>query len=306
MRCEPFRDLAWLAIDGELDAKDQAALEHHLQGCPDCRAAVAAARAMSGGLRRLPVEPMPAGLALRTLDPASTARRRTRVLLAWAAPLLAAAALVVLASLHWLDGEGELGAIAGRARVAEPAPLAAAIERDVARASSPAAAMARLLAVQGRVAAVDRDERSRALDHAGAASRPPAHEAVDPQVQWIVVDAGADSLQDWLELHPGHAREGDLIVVDLAPAALAELRERLAARAIDVRDGSAADFVPPRPSADSGRGHSVHLEDVAAGEAAGEGEKPEQDALRSLGYLGADDEEGRPMRVVIRLERRPE
>jgi hypothetical protein len=225
--------------------------------------------------------------------------------------------------------EGRAAGTADRRRGGRPgpdekplAPLSAAIEKEVARASSPALALARLLAEQDPAAAEDRDERQRALDDASAADESRAKEELglapeaeggseraegeeeELPVRWLVIGSDADSLRDWLDEHSGHAREGDLIVVDVAPEALADLRERLATRSIQVRDGSAADFVPPESHENPAERELAH--DADAGEPAEAGAGAGEGATRTLGYLGTDDGESRAVRVVIRLDRRGE
>ena len=90
-------------LDGALDAGEAARVAEHLSGCADCARRVdllgATARAVSG----LPDEPLPAALDLSFLAPATAtdplvlpANRRWRPP-AWAAPVLAAAALLLVA-----------------------------------------------------------------------------------------------------------------------------------------------------------------------------------------------------------------
>jgi predicted anti-sigma-YlaC factor YlaD len=81
-------------LDGELSSGDAAALEHHLQGCPNCRAELTALGRIRQLLRHLPPPDPPIGLVELLLI-----RPRRRVLpVAWAASAAAAIALGALAA----------------------------------------------------------------------------------------------------------------------------------------------------------------------------------------------------------------
>jgi|GEM_PF-5932140 len=88
-------------VDGELGAREQAAVESHLASCPGCRRERTRALALRGALRELPNLDPPADLlervraAARAEDEARQRRGRSRRR-AW--PALAAAAVVLLAA----------------------------------------------------------------------------------------------------------------------------------------------------------------------------------------------------------------
>jgi anti-sigma factor RsiW len=64
--CDAARMAIAPFLDGELDAGERAAVESHLEGCADCRAALADARAMSALFRaEVPRERAPADLGAR-------------------------------------------------------------------------------------------------------------------------------------------------------------------------------------------------------------------------------------------------
>jgi anti-sigma factor RsiW len=93
-------------VDGELPATDSAAFELALEGCPECRRRLQAARTMSGLLRELPTEPAPDLLRariereLRTIS-VKAAPRLLRELTRWNAM---AASLIVAVGIGWLGG----------------------------------------------------------------------------------------------------------------------------------------------------------------------------------------------------------
>ena len=81
-------------LDGELPAGETAAIEHHLQGCPACRAELDATAQMRQLLRQLASPVAPFGMVERLLI-----RPRRRVLpIAWAASAAAAVALGLIAA----------------------------------------------------------------------------------------------------------------------------------------------------------------------------------------------------------------
>ncbi len=63
--CEKYRELISASIDGELDDADRAALERHLEACPDCRRISEAFSAISGGIQA--EEAVPDGFAEGTM-----------------------------------------------------------------------------------------------------------------------------------------------------------------------------------------------------------------------------------------------
>jgi anti-sigma factor RsiW len=93
-------------VDGELPATDSAAFERALEGCPDCRRRLEAARTMSGLLRELPAEPAPDLLRariereLRTISLKAVPRLPGEPL-RWTAM---AASLIVAVGIGWLGG----------------------------------------------------------------------------------------------------------------------------------------------------------------------------------------------------------
>jgi anti-sigma factor RsiW len=94
-------------VDSELPATDSAAFELALEGCPDCRRRLEAARTMSGLLRELPAEPAPGLLRariereLRTIS-VQAAPRLPREPLRWTAM---AASLIVAVGVGWLSAD---------------------------------------------------------------------------------------------------------------------------------------------------------------------------------------------------------
>ena len=59
MDCPTCEAMVDAYVDGELTATESAEFERALEGCPECRKRLEAARAMSGLLRELPAEPAP-------------------------------------------------------------------------------------------------------------------------------------------------------------------------------------------------------------------------------------------------------
>lgn len=95
MTCDKALELMSAALDGELTKQEAAALQAHLDGCPDCRAADAQLRGMDAFLKEAEYEP-PAALhtnVMRAVRQEKAASRRRF----WApAGLIAAAAALVL------------------------------------------------------------------------------------------------------------------------------------------------------------------------------------------------------------------
>ena len=106
MDCPTCETMVDAYVDGELTASESAEFERALEGCPDCRRRLEAARAMSGLLRELPAEPAPDLLRariereLRTIAGASRARLPGAGM-RWGAM---AASLIVAVSIGWLGG----------------------------------------------------------------------------------------------------------------------------------------------------------------------------------------------------------
>jgi anti-sigma factor (TIGR02949 family) len=106
MDCPTCEAMVDAYVDGELTTSESAAFERALEGCPECRRRLEAARAMSGLLRALPAEPAPDLLRariereLRTISGASRVRL-PGVGMRWGAM---AASLLVAVSIGWLGG----------------------------------------------------------------------------------------------------------------------------------------------------------------------------------------------------------
>jgi anti-sigma factor RsiW len=92
-------------VDGELTAVESAEFERALEGCPECRKRLDAARAMGGLLRELPAEPAPDLLRARVERElraiAGRPRERPRLRAQWAAM---AASVIAALGLGWLGG----------------------------------------------------------------------------------------------------------------------------------------------------------------------------------------------------------
>jgi anti-sigma factor RsiW len=102
MDCPTCEAMVDAYVDGELTATESVAFERALDGCPECRKRLEAARAMSGLLRDLPGHPAPELLRARVereLRTVVAGPRRDR--LRWAAM---AASLIVAAGIGWLGG----------------------------------------------------------------------------------------------------------------------------------------------------------------------------------------------------------
>ncbi len=174
MSCEALRDLVWTVPDGGLAADDQQRLEEHLKGCGECRARVAAARAVTAAMKRLPTEAAPVGFRDRTLAamaegvagaaavPAAARLpppRLVRRLVSWSRgwPLVAAAAVVLLfVILRSVDrrskGEPAAGLLAARDESRAP---------ELAAARPPAAAERRLDALEAKAVYGDDEEAAK-------------------------------------------------------------------------------------------------------------------------------------------------
>jgi anti-sigma factor RsiW len=105
MDCPTCEAMVDAYVDGELTVVESAEFERALQGCPECRKRLDAARTMSGLLRELPAEPAPDLLRarvereLRTI--AGQPRERMRRRMQWSAM---AAGVIVALGLGWLGG----------------------------------------------------------------------------------------------------------------------------------------------------------------------------------------------------------
>jgi anti-sigma factor RsiW len=93
-------------VDGELATSESAAFERALEGCPECRRRLEAARMMSGLLRELPAEPAPDLLRARIERELRTIAGASRVRFPGAAMRWGAmaASLLVAVSIGWLGG----------------------------------------------------------------------------------------------------------------------------------------------------------------------------------------------------------
>jgi hypothetical protein len=118
------RDLLNLELDGCLSAEQQAHLDAHLAGCPQCRADRDQLRALAGLLQRsaLPVQPEFRQRVMASLPAAGWESRHPR---AWSFPaavfaalLAAGAALLGAGSARWGSAYGVLAALGGLLRAA--------------------------------------------------------------------------------------------------------------------------------------------------------------------------------------------
>jgi anti-sigma factor RsiW len=108
-RCRPHRESIGAYLLGGLSAEEQAGLEAHIEGCPDCRAEAESLRQMADLLSladpervQAPASAPPPGLADRIagqIESERRGRRRTRVRwrLGWAGAAAAAAATALIA-----------------------------------------------------------------------------------------------------------------------------------------------------------------------------------------------------------------
>jgi anti-sigma factor (TIGR02949 family) len=113
MDCPTCEAMVDAYVDGELTATESAAFERALDGCPQCRKRLEAARAMSGLLRALPAEAAPDLLRARIERELRAIARprpeRMRQRMQWGAM---AASLIVALGIGWLGGT--LGGQGGR------------------------------------------------------------------------------------------------------------------------------------------------------------------------------------------------
>ncbi|HVP37952.1 MAG TPA: zf-HC2 domain-containing protein [Candidatus Saccharimonadales bacterium] len=152
-RLEPWRLSAYL--DGDLDATHRTAVEHHLAGCPVCRARVDELQALVSGLKRLPAPEPPAFLWARVqagLRQARPVRGRGPGFewVRWLPAGMAAAA--ALAVVVWLGQERRptlpgaparqpaAGAVAARPQPSPEAPGAGGAAGAVAAGARPSGA----------------------------------------------------------------------------------------------------------------------------------------------------------------------
>ena len=101
MDCPTCEAMVDAYVDGELSATDSSAFETALQGCPECRKRLEAARAMSGLLRELPTDPAPDLLRARIERELRAIAGRPRDRVRWMA---VAASLIVAVSIGWVGG----------------------------------------------------------------------------------------------------------------------------------------------------------------------------------------------------------
>ena len=101
MDCPTCEAMVDAYVDGELTAAESAEFERALEACPACRKRLDSARALSGLLRDIPVEPAPDLLRARVERELRTIAGRPRERLRWAAR---AASVVVALGLGWLGG----------------------------------------------------------------------------------------------------------------------------------------------------------------------------------------------------------
>lgn len=101
MDCPTCEVMVDAYVDGELSAGESAAFELALEVCPECRRRLTAARALSGLLRDLPVEPAPDLLRARVDRELRRIAGRSRERIRWAAMV---ASLIVAVGIGWLGG----------------------------------------------------------------------------------------------------------------------------------------------------------------------------------------------------------
>jgi anti-sigma factor RsiW len=144
--CRKYRRWLSLELDGALDAPRAGALEHHLEGCPACRAE----RRLWLGIRDLMREEEAAavvgdGVLLRVIEVARRRREAVRRSLPLVRVVAAAAAILLLASLGalWFLGADRT------------APLAPQASDDLMRFLASEGAGARALVLTGSAAKAD-------------------------------------------------------------------------------------------------------------------------------------------------------
>lgn len=105
-RCDLFESEGWLYLEGSLEGTALADFERHLDECPDCRADLAAAQAVTSALTRLPA-PVPEPTVEATILRRAAVVQRESLHRPWwserrrAVPLLAAAALLLILLGGW-------------------------------------------------------------------------------------------------------------------------------------------------------------------------------------------------------------
>lgn len=125
MRCRTVQERLNASLDGLLQPSERAAMEVHLQGCPECQAALARLRRLSSLLEGIPSPPVPDGFSERLMARAyqrQAERCRSRILswrpvLFWrgmpASMRVAAAAVLVIGfAIGALMGRGTSRTIA--------------------------------------------------------------------------------------------------------------------------------------------------------------------------------------------------
>ena len=101
LRCERARQLGSVRLDGPLSELDQAYLEGHLDGCPDCAHVVGGMTRLTGRVRGEPLRQAPRWAAAVALAPRPTRRRRAGMFAGVAAAAAAAAAMGAFVASPW-------------------------------------------------------------------------------------------------------------------------------------------------------------------------------------------------------------
>lgn len=94
MNCEEYKVLISCSLDGELDEREQQALEEHIQACPACRDYLHALEALREELQA-PIAPPPA-LQERVLSAVKADIQRKKIRRLWRYGSLAACAVLVI------------------------------------------------------------------------------------------------------------------------------------------------------------------------------------------------------------------
>lgn len=119
--CEKMQELISRLLDGDLDREERAALEEHVQSCPECRAVYEAFSAVSASLKNDLEEP-PESLRESVMAEIRREEIRKKNRRPWRAVLSAAAVAVLVLGLRFATG-GE-----GLKEASQTAPLAASVQ----------------------------------------------------------------------------------------------------------------------------------------------------------------------------------
>lgn len=119
--CEKMQELISRLLDGDLDHEERAALEEHVQSCPECRAVYEAFSAVSASLRDDLEEP-PESLRESVMAEIRREEIRKKNRSPWRAVLSAAAVAALVLGLRFATGSESLR------DASQTAPLAASVQ----------------------------------------------------------------------------------------------------------------------------------------------------------------------------------